>query len=197
MHSFCMSEIHDFILERLHEDSTAALAVLYRQDSKEYPTASSGSAEGSGRGAQWVLDECAIQREIVDIHSDVGCSQCLANREYGCETVRLLAKAWRQHHDYHPDWSSLRDGDSQISPRRAREILEELSTSDCPRQLHLTERETDVLQLTRDGARYSDIGEQLFTSVNAVANHVRNALTKSHMYRRWGDGPRGPTGWPA
>ena len=197
LHSSCMGEIRDFISERLHEDTMAALAILYRQASEEYPGASSRPGDHLGWGAQRVLDECQIKREIVDIHSDVGCPQCLADRERGCETLRLVAKAWAQHPDYHPEWSSFRDGDSQMSPSQATEILGTLSAPDCPQLLHLTERETEVLQLIRDGVRYSDIGKQLFISVNTVSNHVRNALAKAHMYRRWGEDPPGPAGWPA
>jgi hypothetical protein len=154
----------------------------------------------SGRGPNWgahrVLAECEIKSEIVSTHDDGGCFQCAANPEHGCETVRLLAQAWSDHPDYRPAWNSFHDGDSQMSPSRATEILEELSRPDCPPMVKLTDRETEVLSLIAEAVSYRDIGKQLFVSVNTVKNHARNSGQKSQWRRRLGDSP-GPAGWPA
>jgi DNA-binding CsgD family transcriptional regulator len=191
-----MSEIHEFILGRVHEDAAVALASLRRRA----PEGPLGESRRSGHGHNWgprrVLTECEIKREMVSTHDDGACPLCRANPEHGCETIRLLAQAWSDHPDYRSDWTSFYDGDSQISPSRATEIVEELSRLEWPPGLKLTDREIEVLLLIAEGASYPDIGKQLYVSVNTVRNHARNCVHKSQFHRRSGGWP-GPAGWPA
>lgn len=140
-----------------------------------------------------MLTECETKREIVSTHDDGACPLCMANPEHGCETIRLLAKAWPDHPDYRDDWGIYYDGDSQLRPSRAAEIVEQLSRPGGPPGLELTDREIDVLRLIAEGASYRDIGRTLYVSVNTVRNHARNCAHKYQLQRRWGDGP-GPAG---
>jgi len=191
-----MGEIHEFILGRVREDASVALASL-NWHAPEEPL---GYSRQSGRGPNWglhrVLTDCEIKTEIVSTHDGGACPQCTVDPEHGCETIRLLAQAWSHHPNYRSDWNSFRDGDSQISPSRATELFEELSHPDCPSMVTLTDRETEVLLLIADGVSYRDIGKQLCVSVNTVKNHARNSVKKSQVLRRIGDWP-GPGDWPA
>jgi predicted DNA-binding protein (UPF0251 family) len=191
-----MGEIHEFILGRVYEDASVAVASFDRRAPKE----PQGDWRPSGRVLNWgphrVLTECEIKNEIVSTHDGGACPQCVANPGHGCETIRLLAQAWSDHPNYRADWSSFHDGDSQISPSRATAILEELSHPDCPPVVKLTDRETEVLLLIAEGVSYRDIGERLFVSRNTVKNHARNSVQKSQLHGRWGDSP-GPAGSPA
>jgi DNA-binding CsgD family transcriptional regulator len=188
-HSSFMGEIHEFIRDRVYEDASAALA-SYRHAPEER------SDHGPDWGPRRVLAECEIKREIVRTHDGGACPQCVVSPELGCETVRLLAQAWPDHPDYRSDWNSFHDGDSQISPSRATEIIEELSRPDRSSAVKLTDRETEVLLLIAEGVSYRDIGQRLFVSLNTVRNHARISEQKSELHRRLGDGP-GPGGWPA
>jgi Family of unknown function (DUF6221)/Bacterial regulatory proteins, luxR family len=196
MHSSVMGEIHGFILRRAYEDASAAVASIARAAPEE----SRGHSRLSGRDPNWgarrVLAECEVKSEIVSIHADGACLQCVADPEQGCETVRLLAQAWSDHPDFRSAWSGFHLGDSQVSPSMATEILEELSRPDCPPVVKLTDRETEVLSLIAEAVSYHDIGEQLFISTNTVKNHARNSVQKSQWRRRLGD-PPDPANWPA
>lgn len=191
-----MGEIHEFILGRVYEDASVALASLDRHAPEE-PL---GYARVSGHGPNWgphrVLTECEIKSEIVSTHDGGACPPCMINPEHGCETIRLLAQAWSDHPNYHSDWNSFHDGDFQISPSRATEILEELSHPDRPSVVKLTDGETEVLILIAEGVSYRDIGNRLFVSLNTVKHHARNTVKKSQLHRRLGDSP-GPAGWPS
>lgn len=195
-HSSFMGEIHEFILERVHEDGLAALASL-KPHARDEPH---GNSRPPGQGPSWgprrTLAECEIKSEIVDIHTDGACPHCLIDPEYGCETIRLLAQAWQKHPSYRPEWDSFHDVDSEMSRTRATRILEDLRHPGCPPPVKLTQRETEVLQLIADGVSYRDIGKYLYISLNTVKNHVRNTVKKSRFHRRLGDSP-GPAGWPA
>jgi hypothetical protein len=195
MHSSSVGEIHEFILGRVDEDVSLAAAAIGRHASEE-PLNSRRSGPGPSWGPHRVLTECEIKSEIVGIHDDGACPQCTVNPEHGCETIRLLAQAWSDHPNYRSEWNSFHDGDSQISPSRATEIITELSHPDCPPAVKLTDRETEVLLLIAEGVSYRDIGKQLFVSLNTVKNHARISVQKSQLHRHWGDW-RGPEGWPA
>jgi DNA-binding CsgD family transcriptional regulator len=156
-----MGEIHEFILGRVYEDVSVAAG-----------------------GISWQA------REIVLTHDYGACPQCTVNPEHGCETIRLLAQAWSDHPDYRADWNSFHDGDFQIRPSRATEILEELSHPDRPSVVKsvvtLTDREIEVLLLIAEGVSYRDIANQLFISPHTVKNHARNCVEKSHLLHRHG-----------
>ena len=191
-----MGEIHEFILWRVDEEVSVAAAAIARHAREEPLDKSRLSGRGPGWGPRRVLTECEIRREIVGIHDGGACPQCTVNSEHGCETIRLLAQAWSDHPSYRSDWNSFHDGDSQISPSMATELITELSHPDCPSVARLTDRETEVLLTIAKGISYHDIGKQLFVSVNTVKNHARNCVKKSQLRRHWGDW-RGPGGWPA
>ena len=194
MHSYAMGEIHEFILGRVYEDASVAFASIARHAPEEPRGHSRLSGHDPNRGPHRVLTECEIKSEIVSTHDDGACPQCLANP--GCETIRLLAQAWSDHPNYRSDWNRFHDGDSQLSPRKATEIFEELSHPDCPSLVKLTDREIEVLLLIADAVSYRDIGKQLFVSANTVKNHARNSVQKSQLRGRLRDSP-GPAGWPA
>jgi Family of unknown function (DUF6221)/Bacterial regulatory proteins, luxR family len=196
MHSSSMGEIHEFILGRIDDDASAARASLHRHALREPLGYPGPSGLGSNWGPDRVLTECEIKNEIVSAHDDGACSQCVANPDHGCETMRLLARAWSDHASYRTDWSSFHDGDAQISASRATDILEVLSHPDCLPVVKLTERETEVLRLIAEGGSYPDIGKALFISPNTVKNHARNSVHKSQFHRRRGNSP-GPAGSPA
>lgn len=143
-----------------------------------------------------MLAEGEIKNEIVSVHGDGACPQCLISPAQGCETIRLLAKAWPSHPDYNSEWSRFSDSDYQMSAARAIKILAELSSSDCPRMAKLSDLSTDVLRLIADGVDYREIGMQLFVSLNVVTTIARNCVKKAEFNRRWGNWP-GPGGWPA
>jgi DNA-binding NarL/FixJ family response regulator len=48
----------------------------------------------------------------------------------------------------------------------------------------LSQREVEVLRLITMGKTNRDIAEDLFISLNTVANHVRNILTKTNASNR-------------
>ena len=48
----------------------------------------------------------------------------------------------------------------------------------CPRSIHLTQREVEVLALLTAGNTNAEIGEQLFISTNTVDRHVHNIFVK-------------------
>lgn len=158
------------------------------------------SDPAQGRELVWgpdrALAEGEIKNEIVSIHSDGACPHCLISPARGCETIRLLAKAWSEHPDYVPGWCGFSDSDHQMSPTRATEVLAELSSPDCPPMARLSDLGIDVLRLIADGADYRDIAKDLFVSLNVVATVARNGVKKSEFYRRWGEWP-GPAGQPA
>ena len=188
MHSSSMGEIHEFIFERAYEDAAVARGSFDRRGPEDHGL---GDSSVLGRDPDWgprrVLKECEIKSEIVRSHDDGACPQCMVSPEHGCETIRLLARVWSDHPDYRSDWSSFHDGDAQISPSRATEIVNELSHSAAV--LQLSDREMQVLLLIAEGLGYRAIGTQLYVSVNTVKNHARNSLQKSQLHRRWGDWP--------
>ena len=196
VHSSFMGEIHEFILARVHEDGLAALVHRERHGAGRSEPRPSTSGHDLVWGPDRVLAEGEIKNEIVSIHGDGACSQCLIGPAHGCETIRLLAKTWSSHPDYNSDWSGFSDSDYQMSSARATEILAELSSPDCPPMATLSDLGTDVLRLIANGVDYRDIGTQLFVSLNVVTTIARNCVKKSEFYRRWGNWP-GPGGWPA
>lgn len=80
-------------------------------------------------------------------------------------------------------------GESILSPGIASDLLErvrrEEALAETPAdELHLTEREVEVLRLIAEGKDNSQIAEELFISVQTVKSHVSNTLAKLQVENR-------------
>lgn len=69
-------------------------------------------------------------------------------------------------------------GESLISPRVLRRLLDRLDRTHHRRSDHLSERERDVLALAVEGLTNADIAARLFLSVHTVRNHMQSVLSK-------------------
>jgi DNA-binding NarL/FixJ family response regulator len=80
------------------------------------------------------------------------------------------------------------DGGSPISPSIARRLLARFRPQDSPvngsEAVHLTERETEVLQMVSRGLSNNEIASLLGMSFHTVASHVK------HIYRKLAVGSR-------
>jgi DNA-binding CsgD family transcriptional regulator len=52
--------------------------------------------------------------------------------------------------------------------------------------VHLTVRETDVIQLLASGCTYSQIGDRLGVSLHTVVSHIKNAYRKLQVHNAAG-----------
>lgn len=79
-------------------------------------------------------------------------------------------------------------GDSMVSPRLARKLLDRLRTSErgrtTPRVQNLSAREKEVLRLLVEGKDNAAIGDALFISPYTVKNHVASILLKLEVENR-------------
>jgi DNA-binding NarL/FixJ family response regulator len=79
------------------------------------------------------------------------------------------------------------EGGVPMSPVIARQVLTMLSDKGKPANTyHLTERETDVLNLMVEGLTRKEIAERLFISPSTVLTHCRNIHSKLHVHSRGG-----------
>jgi len=79
------------------------------------------------------------------------------------------------------------EGGVPMSPAVARQVLAMLSGKGTPANTyHLTERETDVLNLMVEGLTRKEIAERLFISPSTVLTHCRNIHSKLHVHSRGG-----------
>ena len=70
------------------------------------------------------------------------------------------------------------EGGSPMSPMIARKVISSMQLSPKAKELEVTEREKDVLELLANGNSYSQIGEELNLSVDGVGYHIRNIYRK-------------------
>jgi len=79
-------------------------------------------------------------------------------------------------------------GDSMVSPRMARTLLEQLRKRDNgdtgPPVEKLSAREKEVLRLVVEGKDNAEIAQELFISPYTVKNHISNILLKLHVENR-------------
>ena len=54
----------------------------------------------------WVVDICDAVDKLIDLHA-AGVDPCLDTRDGGCETLRLLAFAYRDHPEYRHEWGPI------------------------------------------------------------------------------------------
>ena len=74
------------------------------------------------------------------------------------------------------------DGKVQLSPEAATVLLREVRTPSSPE--HLTERETEVLQLLADGRSNKEIARQLQIAETTVKSHVKSIMQKLDVASR-------------
>lgn len=74
------------------------------------------------------------------------------------------------------------DGKVQLSPEAATVLLREVRTPSSSE--HLTERETEVLQLLADGRSNKEIARQLQIAETTVKSHVKNIMQKLDVASR-------------
>lgn len=132
------------------------------------------------------------------LHADApGCRVLLLSRQPNPGQVR---RAFAVHAlgfmslDARPE--QLADGVRQIAAGR-RAVDSELAVAALEAAENpLTRREMDVLRLAAQGARSSEIAEQLFLSVGTVRNHLSRIMCKTHARSRL-DAVRiaGDSGW--
>jgi DNA-binding NarL/FixJ family response regulator len=79
------------------------------------------------------------------------------------------------------------EGGAPMSPAIARQVLAMLSGKGTPANAyHLTDRETNVLNLMVEGLTRKEIAERLFISPSTVLTHCRNIHSKLHVHNRGG-----------
>jgi DNA-binding NarL/FixJ family response regulator len=78
------------------------------------------------------------------------------------------------------------EGGAPMNPTIARQVLAMLSGKGAPNAYHLTDRETDVLNLMVEGLTRKEIAERLFISPSTVLTHCRNIHSKLHVHSRGG-----------
>jgi two-component system, NarL family, response regulator LiaR len=79
-------------------------------------------------------------------------------------------------------------GESMVSPRMARTLLDQLRQHESgetrPHAENLSTREKEVLRLVIEGKDNATIAQELFISPYTVKNHISNILLKLHVENR-------------
>jgi two-component system, NarL family, response regulator LiaR len=79
-------------------------------------------------------------------------------------------------------------GESMVSPRMARTLLDQLRQHESgdkrPHAENLSTREKEVLRLVVEGKDNATIAQELFISPYTVKNHISNILLKLHVENR-------------
>jgi DNA-binding NarL/FixJ family response regulator len=82
--------------------------------------------------------------------------------------------------------TEVRQGGAPMTPSVAKKVLT-LFTSVAPPALpdvHLTERETEILQHLVSGSSYKKIGKDLFISFDTVNSHIKNIYDKLRVHSK-------------
>ncbi|HEX2892770.1 MAG TPA: DUF6221 family protein, partial [Marmoricola sp.] len=126
-----MDGLRDFLLERIHDEETAAQAAIDAHPTGHvWNSTDDPDTEHFHRWNPWrVLQSCVAKRLIIAAHRDVGagldrraepdrmlkahaCSTCGQYDEYAiewpCYTLRVLALDWVDHPAYRPEWRPQR-----------------------------------------------------------------------------------------
>ncbi|MFO1522396.1 MAG: response regulator transcription factor [Kiritimatiellia bacterium] len=78
-----------------------------------------------------------------------------------------------------------RAGGSPMSLQIARKVVSHFHQATAPPlQSVLSDREQAVIQLLAKGARYKDIAESLYVSIETVRSHIKNIYTKLQAHSR-------------
>lgn len=72
-------------------------------------------------------------------------------------------------------------GGSYMSPSIAREIVTYLMGGRVSKATILTDRQRDILQRLAEGKRYTEIGKELFISVETVKSHIKKLYQTLHV----------------
>lgn len=166
--------------------SCAEAQQLMEADAPDVLLADLGLPDGSGTDIIRTAKEKhpAMEAMVLTVFEDE--SSVVAALEAGATGYLLKEQAFDQLGD---SILSLMRGESAISPKVARYLLKRFMPSTEEKQqslvqpdqdgdIHLTDRECEVLSLIARGYSYDEIGSSLKLSTNTIRAHIRNIYRK-------------------